>query len=78
MAAGGGVDKGISGAGIGGSVRSGGPTPCVVESGTGGAPVTGSLRSKSRRLGASACGAGRVVLRARVAGVWRESDGGVR
>ena len=72
------VDKGISGVGIGSGVWIGGPTPCGAGPGTAGATITGSLRSEKPRVGGSAGGAGRVVLRAKAAEVWRESDGEVQ
>ena len=74
----GGIDKGISWAGIGGGVRIGGPGPRVVGPGAAGATVSGILRAEGSHVGASACGAGRAVRGTEAAGVWRESDGGVR
>ena len=75
---GGDVDKGISWAGIGGGVRIGGPGPRVVGPGAAGATVSGILRAERPHVGESAGVAGRAVRRTEAAGVWRESDGGVR
>ena len=72
------LDKGIFWAGIGGGGRIGGPAPRVAGPGMAGATVTGIVRAERPRGGGSAGVAGRVVRRAKAAGVWRESDGGVR
>ena len=56
----GGLDKGISWAGIGGGVRGGGSVPCVAGPGTAGATVKGSLRSERAKVGGSAGVADRV------------------
>ncbi len=72
------LDKGISWAGIGGGVRIGGLGPRVVGPGAAGVTVSGILRAERPHVGESAGVAGRAVRRTEAAGVWRESDGGVR